>query len=89
MKWTKWLLMTSLAFCLSVGVGMAQQAPPPKKLTCCQKADAEKKECKNKCCVAAHRQNKSCEKCNPGKEDLAILKKRQQQQQQQQAKKQN
>ena len=38
--------------------------------TCCQKAVAERKECKHKCCVAAHKDGKSCEKCNPNKEDL-------------------
>lgn len=41
-----------------------------KKLTCCEKAAAEGKECTRKCCVAAHRAGRSCEKCNPGKEDL-------------------
>jgi hypothetical protein len=38
--------------------------------TCCQKAAAERKECKHKCCVASHKDGKSCEKCNPNKEDL-------------------
>jgi hypothetical protein len=38
--------------------------------TCCQKATAEGKECKHKCCVASHKDGKSCEKCNPNKEDL-------------------
>ena len=38
--------------------------------TCCQKAAAEGKECKHKCCVAAHRDGDSCAKCNPNKEDL-------------------
>ena len=33
------------------------------------KAKAEGKECKHKCCVAAHKEGKSCEKCNPNKED--------------------
>jgi len=42
--------------------------------TCCQKAAAEGKECKNKCCIAAHKQDKSCVKCNPNKEDLKLKK---------------
>ena len=43
--------------------------------TCCQKASAEGKECTHKCCVAAHKDGKSCEKCNPNKEDLKLKKK--------------
>jgi hypothetical protein len=46
-----------------------------KKLTCCQEAAAhDGKECKHKCCIAAHRSGKSCEKCNPNKEDLKLKK---------------
>ena len=37
--------------------------------TCCEKAKAESKECTHKCCIAAHKDGKSCEKCNPNKED--------------------
>jgi hypothetical protein len=44
-----------------------------KKLTCCEEAAAKNKECAHKCCVTSHRAGKSCEKCNPGKEDLKIL----------------
>ncbi len=44
-----------------------------KKLTCCEQAAARGKECAHKCCVTLHRAGKSCEKCNPGKEDLKIL----------------
>jgi len=40
-----------------------------KKQTCCEKAKAAGKECTHKCCVAAHKDGKSCEKCNPNKED--------------------
>ena len=47
-----------------------------KKLTCCEKADADGKECKHKCCIAAHKDGKSCEKCNPNKEDLKLKKKK-------------
>lgn len=38
--------------------------------TCCQKAAVEGKDCKHRCCVAAHKDGKSCTKCNPDKEDL-------------------
>ena len=43
--------------------------------TCCEKAAAEGKECTHKCCVAAHKDHKSCEKCTPNKEDLKLKKK--------------
>jgi hypothetical protein len=42
--------------------------------TCCQKASIESKDCNHKCCVTAHKSGKSCEKCNPGKEDLKLKK---------------
>ncbi len=48
---------------------------PPKKLTCCEQAAAAGKECSHKCCVTAHKEGKSCEKCNPNKEDLKLKKK--------------
>lgn len=84
MKWIKALAVAAVSVSLVAGTSaLADPKPAPagqnadKKLTCCQKADAAGKECSNKCCVAAHRQGKSCDKCNPNKEDLAILKKRQ------------
>ncbi len=40
------------------------------KLTCCQEAAAKKEECKHRCCINAHKEGKSCLKCNPNKEDL-------------------
>jgi len=48
---------------------------PAKKLTCCEQAAAAGRECRHKCCVAAHKEGKSCEKCNPNKEDLKLLRK--------------
>jgi len=54
--------------------GLALAAEKPTKLTCCQEAAANDKECRHKCCVAAHRDGKSCEKCNPNKEDLKLKK---------------
>ena len=47
-----------------------------KKLTCCQQAFQEKRECKNKCCIAAHKEAKSCTKCNPNKEDAELAKRK-------------
>jgi len=46
-----------------------------KKLTCCEKAIAAGKECKKKCCLSAHKNGKSCEKCNPYQEDLKAMEK--------------
>lgn len=43
--------------------------------TCCEKAAAKGKECTHKCCVAAHKEGKSCEKCNPQQQDLKLSKK--------------
>jgi hypothetical protein len=44
--------------------------------TCCQKADAQGKECAHKCCITAHKGGKSCQKCNPNKEDAKLIKKK-------------
>jgi hypothetical protein len=63
-----------LSFFLSAPVIGAEK--PPRKLTCCEQAAAGGKECKHKCCVAAHKEGKSCEKCNPNKEDLNLQKKK-------------
>src|ERR1051326_4787628 len=40
------------------------------KLTCCQEAAKQGRECPHKCCVAAHAAGKSCRKCNPDGEEL-------------------
>ncbi|MEW6158017.1 MAG: hypothetical protein AB1813_11325 [Verrucomicrobiota bacterium] len=37
--------------------------------TCCQKAKKAGKACDHKCCVEAAKNKKSCEKCNPKKEE--------------------
>jgi hypothetical protein len=70
MKRAVFILACAVAL-LSVSAAFAQ----PKKLTCCQQALEEKRDCKNKCCIAAHKEGKSCTKCNPNKEDAALLKK--------------
>jgi hypothetical protein len=62
MKITKLLLAGVFALVASVGI-----AADEKKLTCCEKAKADGKECTHKCCVAAKADGKVCEKCNPPK----------------------
>lgn len=37
--------------------------------SCCDDAKAKGEECKHKCCVAAKKDGKVCEKCNPPKEE--------------------
>ncbi len=71
MKTIKTLIIAVCAAALLTSVTLAEG----KKLTCCEKAAAVGKECKNKCCLSAHKNGKSCEKCNPNKEDLKAMKK--------------
>lgn len=63
MKLFKTLMATACAGVLIAGTAWAAEK------TCCEKAKAEGKDCTHKCCVAAHKDGKSCEKCNPNKED--------------------
>lgn len=64
-----------LAAILSLSlVGIAGAAEKASKLTCCQEAAAKKEECKHRCCINAHKEGKSCTKCNPNKEDLKLIK---------------
>lgn len=44
------------------------------KGTCCEQAATQGKDCRHKCCLAAHREGKSCAKCNPNNEDLKLKK---------------
>ncbi len=37
--------------------------------SCCDKAKDAGKECTHKCCVDAKKDGKTCEKCNPKKEE--------------------
>ncbi len=72
----KWIKVLAVITVLSLSASWVQAEPKQaKKLTCCEKAFEAGKECRNKCCLAAHRTNKSCEKCNPEKQDLAVMKK--------------
>jgi hypothetical protein len=73
MNTTRLLWAVSLALSL-LAASTTFAAEKPKKLTCCEKAAVEKKECSNKCCIAAHKAGKSCTKCNPNKEDLKLKK---------------
>ena len=68
MSISKSVVVGLFAFALVAFPGMGAEKKP--KLTCCQEAAAKKGECKHKCCIAAHKAGKSCEKCNPNKEDL-------------------
>jgi hypothetical protein len=69
MKLPNWICLTVLALALSVGATWAVEK------TCCERAAEAGKECRNKCCVAAHKEGKSCTKCNPQKQDQKFLKK--------------
>ena len=75
MKLIKMLVFMGSVAALLVGSAQAGDQPA-KKLTCCEQAAAEGKDCKHKCCVARHKEGKSCEKCNPNKEDLKLKKKK-------------
>ncbi len=74
MKLLQSVAVFGCAFALLTGSALAADKADTQQ-TCCQKASAASQECKHKCCVAAHKDGKSCEKCNPNKEDLALLKK--------------
>ncbi len=73
MKLIKLLVVLVCATSLVAGPAIAAETAP-KALTCCEKAAAGKTECSHKCCVVAHKDGKSCQKCNPNKEDLKFLK---------------
>ncbi len=60
---------------VACAVGLLASPALAGEKTCCEKAALAGKECSDKCCVAAHRAGKSCEKCNPNKEDLKLKKK--------------
>jgi hypothetical protein len=73
MKLIKTLVVLGCLFSLLAGTAGAADKPQ-KPQTCCEKAAVAGKECTHKCCVAAHKDGKSCEKCNPNKEDLKLIK---------------
>ena len=63
--------MRILSLCL--GMAVLLTGLPALAKTCCEKANEEGKECKNKCCINAHKEKRSCVKCNPNKEDLKLI----------------
>ena len=69
MKLIKTISAVVCAVAVLAASALAENAAE-KKQTCCEKAKAAGKECTHKCCVAAHKDGKSCEKCNPNKEDM-------------------
>jgi hypothetical protein len=73
MNLLKILIVVACMSSLPAGSAFAADKPA-KKLTCCEQAATAGKECKHKCCVAAHKEGKSCEKCNPNREDLKLKK---------------
>ncbi len=64
--------------CLVCTVALIGSAAVAAEKTCCQKAIEAGKECKHKCCLVAHREGRSCQKCNPHKEDAKLIKKTEQ-----------
>lgn len=56
--------LTVLAFAFAV-----MAAAPSAWAGCCDDAKKAGKECTHKCCVAATKEKKVCEKCNPKKEN--------------------
>jgi hypothetical protein len=71
MKPIRVLITLGSVFCLLTGSVRAVESGAGKQ-TCCQEAAGKGKDCRHKCCVAAHRDGKSCTKCNPNKEDLKL-----------------
>src|SRR5512133_193004 len=64
------VLFATVLFSISA-VGAPAAAPAAKKLTCCEAAKAKKEKCAHKCCAAAAKDGKVCEKCNPPSKDGA------------------
>lgn len=63
-------ILAALIICLAFSTMLLIAASLNRKLTCCQEAAERGRECPHKCCLAAHRAGKSCQKCNPDGEDL-------------------
>ena len=56
------------------GSAIAADQKAAAKLTCCEEAAAKGKDCRHKCCVAAHKDGKSCTACNSQQQDLKLKK---------------
>ena len=63
MKSIKYLSLIVCAFALAIGTANVSAE------SCCDKAKKAGKECDHKCCVEAAKNKKTCEKCNPKKEE--------------------
>lgn len=59
-------MITVAAFTMALLAGPAFAAEDK---TCCEKAKEANKDCAHKCCVDAKKDGKTCEKCNPKKEE--------------------
>jgi len=70
MKITKILVAALFACALIASTTFAAE-----EKTCCEKAKAAGKDCTHACCVAAKKDSKTCEKCNPKKAEKPVEKK--------------
>ena len=62
MKSIKLMSLIVCAFALTLGTANLQAG-------CCDDAKKAGKECSHKCCVEATKNKKTCEKCNPKKDE--------------------
>ncbi len=72
MKLTNFFIAVGCALFLFAGSALAADKQVTTKQTCCELAAAKSKDCRHKCCVAAHRDGKSCTVCNPQQQDLKL-----------------
>ncbi len=72
MKLTNFFIAVGCALFLFAGSALAADKQVTTKQTCCELAAAKSKDCRHKCCVAAHRDGKSCAVCNPQQQDLKL-----------------
>lgn len=63
MKLIKMITVAAFALALLAGPAFAGDK------TCCEKAKEANKDCAHKCCADAKKDSKTCEKCNPKKEE--------------------
>lgn len=63
MKLIKMITVAAFAAALLVGPAFAEDK------SCCEKAKDAGKDCTHPCCVTAKKDGKTCEKCNPKKEE--------------------
>jgi len=71
-------ILAAVISCFAISALLLTADSSGGKLTCCQEAATQGRECPHKCCSAAHRAGKSCRKCNPDGEDLIVTKNGQQ-----------